>query len=141
MLSHMGIAKRLYIVSFILILALAAVAIDARISLREMKDMVTQTEEKRVPQLMQIASIELNVTRTSLQLRHAILVKTPAELDATMADIKEKRLAIDAALKDFEAGVFTPEGRVFLEKFKPLIKNFWDVGEQNIKLDRRGPKG
>ena len=140
MLSHMGIAKRLYIVSFILILALAAVAIDARISLREMKDMVTQTEEKRVPQLMQIASIELNVTRTSLQLRHAILVKTPAELDATMADIKEKRLAIDAALKDFEAGVFTPEGRVFLEKFKPLIKNFWDVGEQNIKLIVEGQK-
>ncbi len=140
MLSRLGIARRLYLVSFVLILALGAVAFDAWISLRTMKDMVANTEEKRVPQLMEIASIELNVTRASLQLRHAILVKTPGELDATMADINAKRLAIDQALKKFESGVVTPDEGIFIEKFKLLIKDFWIVGEQNIQLILNGEK-
>ncbi|MFC0350510.1 methyl-accepting chemotaxis protein [Undibacterium danionis] len=140
MLTRIGIARRLYLVSFLLILALVIVAFDAWIALGNMKKMVVNTEEKRVPQLMEIASIELNVTRTSLQLRHAILVKTPRELDATMADIAAKRSAIDQALKEFESGVATSEERIFIEKFKLLIKDFWIVGEKNIQLILNGEK-
>ena len=40
-----------------------------------------------VPQLQRISELELNVTRVSLQLRHAILARNPAELEATLADI------------------------------------------------------
>ncbi|WMW80971.1 methyl-accepting chemotaxis protein [Undibacterium cyanobacteriorum] len=140
MLTRIGIAKRLYLASFVLILALAAVAVDGWVSLQAMKDMVVKTEEKRVPQLMQIATIELNITRVSLQLRHAILSRNPAELDATMADIKEKRNTIDSTIREFENGVFTPEGRAFINNFKPSVKNFWDVGEQNIRLILEGKK-
>ncbi|MBR7799256.1 methyl-accepting chemotaxis protein [Undibacterium fentianense] len=140
MFSQMGIAKRLYVVSFLLIIALAVVAIDAWVSLKGIKTMVVQTEEKRVPQMMQIAAIELNVTRTSLLLRHGILSRSPEELAATMADIKEKRQLIDQNLNDFEHGVFTKEGRAFIENFKPIMKRFWEIGEQNIQLILDGKK-
>ncbi|MBC3807423.1 MCP four helix bundle domain-containing protein [Undibacterium seohonense] len=140
MLSQMSIAKRLYLVSFVLIFALGIVAIDAWVSLKGIKSLVIQTEEKRVPQLMQIAAIELNVTRTSLLLRHAILARTPEELDTTFKEIKEKRQIIDATLKEFESGVFTDEGRTFINKFKPVVGAFWVVGEKNIQLISEGKK-
>ncbi len=89
---------------------------------------------------MQIAAIELNVTRTSLLLRHAILARTPEELDTTFKEIKEKRQIIDTNLKEFESGVFTDEGRTFVNKFKPVVGAFWVVGEKNIQLISEGKK-
>ena len=37
-----------------------------------------------VPQQQRLALIELNVTRSSLQVRHALLVRTPADLASTL---------------------------------------------------------
>jgi len=138
--ANLSIARRLYLVSFLLIAALAGVAAAAWISLKSVAMMAERAEVNRVPQLMRIASVELNVTRVSLQIRHAILARTPAELATTLADVGEKRKLIDEAVQDFEKAVFTPAGREFVDRLKPLIKNFWEVGEHNIRLIQEGRK-
>jgi methyl-accepting chemotaxis protein len=138
--SNFGIAKRLYLASIVLILALTGVALTSWLSLSKVADLADKTATQRVPQLMQIASVELNVTRVSLQIRHSILVRTPADLAATLADIGEKRTKIDEALKAFEAGIFTPAGREAFNKMTPLVQRFWQLGTENIKLIQDGRK-
>lgn len=88
--SHFSIAKRLYTVSFLLIAALTGLAFTSWSQLSDVSALAQNTEEVRVPQLQLIASTELSVTRISLQIRHAILVKTPEDLKATLADIASK---------------------------------------------------
>ena len=138
--SNLGIAKRLYLVSILLILALAGVAVAAWLSLGQVGALAEQTGNNRVPQLMRIASVELNVSRVSLQIRHSILVKTPADLAATLADIGAKRKLIEDAMAAFEKSLFTPAGRQAFEKIKPLAATFWEFGGQNIQLIQEGKK-
>ena len=48
--------------------------------------------------------MELNVTRVSLQLRHAILARNAQELEATLADIADKRKTIAGAMEGLGQG-------------------------------------
>jgi methyl-accepting chemotaxis protein len=96
--------------------------------------------ESRVPQLQRISALELNVTRVSLQLRHAILSRAPAEQAATLADIGDKRKAIDQVLSDYEKALFTDEGRRRFEHIPGLLKAFWVQGEANLRLIQDGKK-
>ncbi len=138
--THFGIAKRLYLVSFLLIAALAGVAVAAWLSLTQVAALAERAGTNRTPQMMRIASVELNVTRVSLQIRHSILVRTPADLATTLADIGDKRKLIETALNDFEKGIFTPAGHEVFAKITPLVKTFWELGGENIKLIQDGRK-
>jgi methyl-accepting chemotaxis protein len=93
-----------------------------------------------VPQLQAIAGLELNVTRVSLQLRHAILSRTPEELAATLADVGAKRKLIEETLTTYEKGLFTQAGRDRFAQLPPVVANFWRVGEENLKLIQAGKK-
>jgi methyl-accepting chemotaxis protein len=134
LLSRLGIARRLFLATFALCLALAALAIVSWFQLSHVSQIAAATETMRIPQLQRIGEMELNVTRVSLQLRHGMLVKTPADLQATLADVSKKREQIDAAMAAYEAGAYTPAGREAVAAMKPLLAAFWVVGEQNIKL-------
>ncbi len=138
--SHFGIGKRLYLVSFLLIAALVGVAITSWFALDNVVAMAARAGQERSPQLMRIASVELNVTRASLQVRHAILVRTPADLATTLADIGAKRKLIEEAMQEFSKGVFTPVGREALDKINPLVSQFWEIGGENIRLIQDGKK-
>ena len=139
-LSQFGIAKRLYLVSLLLIAALGGVAITAWVKLSNINDIARQANDMRSPQLQRIGDIELGITRSSLQVRHAMLVKTPADLAATLADIGAKKKQIDQTFADFEKGIFTPAGREFFSKLTPLAAAFWEVAGANIKLIEGGKK-
>jgi methyl-accepting chemotaxis protein len=139
-LSNFGIAKRLYLVSFLLIAALVGVALDAWWSLNDVAAHADQTSTNRTPQLMRIASVELGVTRVSLQIRHALLVRTPTDLTTTLADIGEKRKQFDDNLQTFEKAILTPTGRAVFDNLTPLVKEFWKLGDENIKLIQDGRK-
>ena len=77
--SLRGITGRLMAVVAALSTVLIATAIYAHGELRAIKQLALRAESNRVPQLTRIAQVELNVTRVSLQLRHAMLARTPAE--------------------------------------------------------------
>jgi methyl-accepting chemotaxis protein len=138
--SGFGIARRLYAVSAAVSLALAALAAYAWISLHQAADLADFTEKNRVPQLNAMAELELNVTQTSLQLRHAMLARNPQELQATLQSIGEKRKHMDEVLGAFEKRLFSPQGKAHFDKLPPVIADFWKAGEANIALIQEGKK-
>ena len=86
-----GIVGRLYAITAVLVAVMAFIAVFAQQRLNEIVALADTTEQLRVPQLQHVSAMELNVTRVSLQLRHAILARTPEERDAAFNDIKAKR--------------------------------------------------
>lgn len=86
-LTSVGIAKRLYAVIAVVALALLGVAAFATLEMGVVIRDADRVQDQRVPQMQRAAALELDVTRVSLQLRHAMLSRTPEELAATLADI------------------------------------------------------
>jgi methyl-accepting chemotaxis protein len=139
-MSTVSISKRLYGVVALLGLAFAGLAFFTALRLDGVVTQAENTGDRRVPQLLQMAELELNVTRVSLQVRHAILSRSPEELAATLTDIGAKRKHIDEILAAYEKGLFTPAGRERFGAVPPALANFWRVGEDNIKLIQAGKK-
>jgi hypothetical protein len=77
----------------------SALALDAGFELGGSARMADQAASVRAPMLQRIAQVELDVTRVSLQIRHAMLVKTPDDLAHTLAYIGTKQGEITANLK------------------------------------------
>jgi len=139
-LFNFSIAKRLYLISFLLLAALGAVSISGWVALKNDAALADRAGEIRMPQLMRIASVELNITRVSLQIRHAMLVTTEDDLRATLADIGDKRRQIDDDLKAFEAGILDEAERELFARLAPLMDDFWRIGGTNIGLIESGDK-
>jgi methyl-accepting chemotaxis protein len=140
LLANMSLAQRLYLLSALLIAALGGVAVVAWFSLGNAAKQVDSVGDMRVPQMERISGVELDVTRVSLQLRHAMLVKTPSDVSATLNDIADKRKRIEATLAEFEKALFTAAGREAFAKIAPHAKEFWPIAESNIALIQAGKK-
>jgi methyl-accepting chemotaxis protein len=138
--STFGIAKRLYAVSVAIAVALAALGAYAYITLHDASDLAAFTEENRVAQLNAMGELELNVTQVSLQIRHAILARTPQEQQETLAYITSKRQNMDAVMAAFEQRLFSPEGKAHFGSLPPVLAAFWKAGEANIALIQQGQK-
>ena len=138
--SALSVSQRLYAVVALLGLVFAGVATVTALRLDGIVDQAESTDSHRVPQLLQMAQLELNVTRVSLQLRHAMLSRTPDELAATLADVAAKRKLIDEALLAYEKGLFTQAGKERFAGLPPVMATFWRVGEDNLKLIQAGKK-
>ncbi len=138
--SSLSISKRLYAAVSLLAVAFAVAALFTYQRLDGVAEKTDLTKQRRLPQLQQMAQLELNVTRVSLQLRHAILSRSPEELAATLADVATKRKFIDETLAAYEQGLFTPAGRERFAKVPAAMANFWQVGEENFRLVQAGQK-
>lgn len=136
----LGIAGRLTLVAIGLTTALIGSAIFAHSNLSDISQASQRTGHHRIPQLAEMADIELNVTRSSLQIRHAILARNTDERDASLNDIQKKRQAIDQLLDDYEGLLFTPEGREKFAPIRPSIAKFWTTAEANLALIKAGQK-
>jgi methyl-accepting chemotaxis protein len=129
-----GIARRLYALSIFISLALVALAVFSYVNLQDAYARAEQTQKLRVPQLSSMASLELSITRVSLQVRHAILSRTPQELDDTLKDIGAKRKLLADTMAVYEKSLFTEEGKTQYAQLPPLMDRFWKIGEENIAL-------
>jgi methyl-accepting chemotaxis protein len=135
-----GIARRFYAVSAVITLALAGVAAFSYSSLAGLSEKAHFTQAVRVPQLEAMSDLEINITRVSLQVRHAILARNEQELNATLQNIGEKQKHIDEVLATFEKRLFSPEGKAHFKTLPPLFADFWKVGNANISLIKEGKK-
>ena len=135
-----GIAGRLTVIAITVSLALVALAAYAYIQLTAVTQAARQTESVRAQQATLAAATELNITRVSLQLRHAILSRTPQELQETLDDIGVKRKAINDAVTAFEATIRTPGDRELFNKLPPVLAQFWTEGEANLALISSGQR-
>lgn len=139
--TRLGIAHRLLAIGAVIAVALVALALYAYQTLDSAASKASFTEEVRVAQLTASAALELSVTQTSLQLRHAMLARTPEERAEALNYIGKKRQEIDAILKAYEQRLFSPEGKRNFTKLPPLVAEFWQVGEANIALIQAGLQG
>ncbi len=135
-----ALARRLLLANAAILLLLASMAVAIWIMMGRLIGDAEAVRATNVPQLQRIAALELNVTRVSLQLRHAILSRNPQELEATLADIGEKRQLLQATLQAFGDGMISAEGRSAYAPLPALMQDFWTVGERNIQLIREGRK-
>jgi methyl-accepting chemotaxis protein len=138
--NTLGLAGRLYAVVALVVLALAGVAAFAWVKLGTVTEAAEDTANVRVPQLGRIAAIELNITRVSLQVRHAMLARTPEELAATLADIGDKRRQIEQLMTEYERNITTEKGRELFRTLGPAIASFWETGGANLKMVQEGQK-
>ena len=136
----MSITRRLHAISFLLIAGLAGIALLAWVYLGEVTRQTDLVSQEEVPRQLQASAMELNVTRSSLQLRHAMLVRTPEELAATLGDIAEKKRLIDADLASFTKGAHTSAEKALNGELSKGLEAFWRIAEQNVQLVKEGKK-
>src|SRR3989338_3229053 len=135
-----GIAKRLHLLSFALISGLTLVALLAWFNLSEVTAQTRKVATESVPHQLRLAAMELNVTRSSLQLRHALLVRTPSDVKATLADIAEKKKLIDTDQLALEKTAVTTTEKTEYAALVQALGTFWQIAGQNIQLIEQGNK-
>ncbi len=138
MLRSLTLAQRLLAINGFLLTVLAATAAAVWTMMGGLSVAADRINTVNVPQLQRISELELNVTRVSLQLRHAILARNPAELEATLADIGTKRGLLERELAAFGTAMQDDAGRQAYAPLPGLAQAFWKTGEQNIALIKEG---
>jgi methyl-accepting chemotaxis protein len=134
------LAQRLYLSCAGLMLGMAAMAVIVWVLMGSLLQHTVDVGGMRVPQLQRIAELELNVTRTSLQLRHAILARTPEEMKTALDDVAQKRKVLEETMESLGKSMVTPAGREAFAPLPDLAKAFWAIGTENIKLIEAGKK-
>jgi methyl-accepting chemotaxis protein len=132
--SRFGIAQRMYAVAALVALLLLSAGAVALHDLRDAAQLTSRVAENRLPQLLRADDAHLHITRASLQLRHAMLSRNPAELQATLADLGARRAEFEQSLKDYEAGLFTEAGRQQYASVPGKAQAFLVLVEANIKM-------
>lgn len=140
MSQRLNLGQRLLLINATLVLLLLVLAGTVWTMMGRVVMAADRINQTNVPQLQTIAELELNVTRTSLQVRHAILSRNPQELAATLADIGEKKRLLLDALKVFGEGMIDDAGREAFAPLPALMDEFWRIGEANVKLIQEGRK-
>ena len=137
----MGLAQRMYLISSVLIGALVLVAVTVWVLTGTVVERAVHIESNTVPQLQRIGDIELNVTRASLLLRHAILARTPEEMNAALADVTEKARAIESLVGEFGKKTQTEADRKVSAPLNAMMNDFLAKAGEDIKLIQAGQKG
>jgi methyl-accepting chemotaxis protein len=127
-----GLTGRLYAAVAVVILALIGSSVYTAVQLGQIDAGTARAETVLVPQLDRMAKMELNITRASLQVRHAMLSPTAEARAATLEDIGKLKTTIDGLLADFEKNISTENGRKRLDGLKAAKAQFWAVGGENI---------
>jgi methyl-accepting chemotaxis protein len=133
-----GFSRQLYLLSLVISLALAGVAGYSFFRLNDVSHRASKTEQVRVAQLAAMAHLELDLTRASLQLRHAMLARNPVERDEALSQIGRLRESIDKTVKSYEASLYTDKGRTQFSALPPRLAAFWQVAGENVDLIRLG---
>jgi methyl-accepting chemotaxis protein len=143
-----NIGQRLLLLALCLSLGLGAIAVFSFFQLKEVKETARHAEKVRVRQLGYAAATELNVTRISLQLRHAILARNPAEMQAALSDIKDKHFLIKEYVQSYQnllgnektSAIEKEKSHTLFAKLPAALDHFWKVSESNIQQINQGEK-
>ena len=135
-----GLSARLTLAAVFVCAGLAGAAAFTMHKLNEVSDLSQRTGHHRIPQLAEVAQVELNVTRASLQLRHAMLARNEAERETALKDVLVKRQVIDTLLKQYEERLFTEAGKKRFQPVPAVLQSFWEQGEANIRLIQNGQR-
>jgi len=138
-LRNLSLSGRLYGVSMLLITALSALAINTWVQLVNVRELANSAGTVKVLQLGLIASTELKVSQVLLDMRHALLMKTPQDVTQASQGIEAKRAQISQNDADFQKEITTAAGReAFQRDWLALQAQTWPVADANLALLREG---
>jgi methyl-accepting chemotaxis protein len=123
--SRLTIAARLGLLLALFSLLGAGLVAWALTEVNQMRKETRHAADVLTPKLLRMAEMELTLTRISLQARHAILSRTPAELQATVGEIGKLSKRLDTLTAEVEATLSTEQGRVLFAEVKSKKDHFW----------------
>jgi methyl-accepting chemotaxis protein len=138
--SSWSIAERLYAVTALVALLLAASGLTAVINLHQASEQTERVADNRLPQMLLVDEAELNITRASLQLRHAMLSRDPAELAAALDLLSRRAAEFDQSMKSYGAGLESEESKTDFDKAQPLAQRFLALTNEAVALIKAGQK-
>jgi len=130
----LGFARTLASALAAVLVCLVSAGVYTWMSLSSISAINADAAERLVPQLARVAVIELNITRTSLLARHAMLVKTPEDLKSTLDDVGQKKALIDEAINGFRANARSAKGIALFAELEQRVASFWVVGGKNLGM-------
>jgi methyl-accepting chemotaxis protein len=139
-LSALRFSTRLTVTFALIVAAMAVVGLYTWKQLNLITDEAIDASERLLPQISRVADLEVTVTRVSLLVRHAMLVKTAEDLKATLTTVGEKRALIDKLLKEFGDNVRNDKDRELTRSLTEKTMAFWQAGEANVAMIQAGKK-
>ena len=103
----------------------AIVAAWALIEVYAMRKETRRVADVLTPQVSRMDDMEKSLIRISLLARHAILSRTPAELQATEAEIGVYSKRLDSITAEFDAAIVTDKERTLFAEVKGQKARFW----------------
>lgn len=100
----------------------------------ELRDETRRSADLLTPQMLRMAEMELTLTRISLQARHAILSRTPQELQSTVGEIGRQAKRLDELSSEFESAISTERGRLLFAEIKGKKNQFWQEANKVVEL-------
>jgi methyl-accepting chemotaxis protein len=140
MATNMTLERKLLLITGTLVALLIALSASVWLAMGQVAQDAADINDDNVPTLLTIADMELNVTRTSLQLRHGILARNAQERDEALADIAAKKVLLSKLLSQLDHPEAPPEDREAVRTLSRLLDAFWLEGEANVALIREGRK-
>jgi len=138
LIAKLSLTQRLYGVVIVILLALSGVAALNWVKSTDLASQAEASAQRRLPQIQRLSDVERNVQRVSRQIRHAMLVRTPSDLGATLADIGESRKHIEKSAKDFAAAAVSPEGREGSREIQARLAEYWKIVDRSVNLIEAG---
>ncbi|WP_345065759.1 methyl-accepting chemotaxis protein [Acidovorax lacteus] len=138
MLARMPVARQLLLgfglISLITLLEAAVVWF----SVSGMDNSLRYASDRLFPQVERIGQLEVTIVRASLETRHAMLMRTPQEREATLAEIDRLVQRAEQLIADMERDLSTAEGKQRLDAVKRSKEGFLAAAGQIIPLIRAG---
>lgn len=134
MLMSSYLAHRLNAVVLLIAITLTALAAFTIYEMRQITQDAYQIRDGHTPQLERSTSLEYDALLVSVQLRHAMLARSPEERQQAYAVITAARQRIDQTLQDYTQAASSEEERRQAEAISQALARFWQVGERNLAL-------
>ncbi|MEI7446243.1 MAG: methyl-accepting chemotaxis protein [Burkholderiales bacterium] len=134
----LSLIARLYAFSAFLIAGMCAAAATVWFMADSVSHQLEWVGENRLPQLRRTSDIELNITRASLSLRHAMLARTDAEREEALKFVLDRAALIQKTTDELGRAMVTPAGKEAYARMAPHLKTFLELAGRNIALIRAG---
>ncbi len=136
--SRPSISVKLVISFALLLLSLVAVTVIAWQTLDAVESSARRIASHYAPQVTRISDAQMAMFRLSLESRHAMLSKTPEELEQTLQRIGTLRKQMLDNLDTFEDNLTTEMGRERFRKIREADATFWRLGGEVLGKVKSG---
>jgi methyl-accepting chemotaxis protein len=133
-LFKLGLLGRLGLSSAVLIAAMLGLAWVVALKMSEVRDDAHNTRVDRAPQVSRVSEVELNISRASLELRHALLARNAEERAGALQRSADHAGIAQLKLDELGRGMTTDAGRRAYAPMPPLMADFKSLAGATVKM-------